>query len=180
MEVAGTVVTGAGMCGLWSPAAFSAVVDLDTWEEALLADDDIAAHVAAGAFVPLNVGADGAFGVVARVGTVDTPARLTPREGVHLLVESEPYLFVSAGTAMLSGIEHVAADAREGLPMAVPPGRWRVTVALIEWDAEPGARDGSGGPGPGALPDFVVLAHPDTGAGPYRRSILTFDQPRAA
>ena len=177
MEVSGTIVTGAGMCGMWSPAAFSAVVDLDAWEAALLAEEDIAAHVAAGSFVPLNVGGDGAFGVVARVGATGAPAGLTQPERDWLLVESEPYLFVSAGAAVLSGIEQVAADAGEALSLAVPAGRWRVTVALIEWDAEPGSRDHSGGPGPDALPDFVVLVDPDARTGPYRSSILTFDQP---
>ncbi|MEV7091822.1 hypothetical protein AB0M80_03190 [Amycolatopsis sp. NPDC051045] len=88
MEATGVMATDAGMFGLWSPASFGDIVDYDTWESALLEDDDITRHILAGAFVPVNIGSDGAFQVLARVGSVSTIADLTPRERQYLLVSS--------------------------------------------------------------------------------------------
>ncbi|MDX8052669.1 hypothetical protein SK571_25065 [Lentzea sp. BCCO 10_0798] len=48
-----------------------------------------------GAFVPVNIGSDGAFQVVARVGSASTAASLPPRERQHVLVSSEPYLLIN-------------------------------------------------------------------------------------
>lgn len=95
MEIAGVVATDAGMVGMWSRAAFMDVVDYDTWEMALLDDEDIAGHIAAGAFVPVNIGADGAFQVAARVGSTSAPVGPTDRERRYLVASSDPYVFIS-------------------------------------------------------------------------------------
>lgn len=176
MEVTGVIATDAGMFGLWSPASFDDIVDYDTWESALLEDDEIKRHITAGAFVPVNIGSDGAFQVLARVGSASTTASLTERERQYLLVSSEPYLFVTSGDAKISGIEHVGAEADAGLDVPLPSGRWSVTVALIEWDAEPGQKDSDGQPTPTALPDFTLLINPETGTDDYRTEVHTFDR----
>ncbi|MFD7966243.1 hypothetical protein ACFV5J_36215 [Streptomyces zaomyceticus] len=98
-------------------------------------------------------------------------AGLTEREAAHRLVASQPYLFVSHGRALTSGIEDVAGDAPDGvleLPVAV--GRHAVVVHLIDWQAEAGSRDEKGRPATGALPDLVVLINP---APPRRETFRT-------
>jgi hypothetical protein len=78
---------------------------------------------------------------------------------------------------MISGIEHVGAAADVGLHVPLPPGRWSVTISLIEWDAEPGQKDHAGRPAPTALPDFTLLISPEHGApGQYRTKAQTFDR----
>ncbi|MFD9051814.1 hypothetical protein [Streptomyces zaomyceticus] len=178
-EVSATVATDAGMLVLWDARRFEAVVDDDTWEDELLEEEDIVRHIQEGALVPLNVGGDGAFGVVVRSGTAAAPAGLTEREAAHRLVASQPYLFVSHGRALTSGIEDVAGDAPAGvleLPVAV--GRHAVAVHLIDWQAEAGSRDEMGRPVSGALPDFVVLINPaPPGQGTFRTAPTTFEAP---
>ncbi|MBL7490419.1 hypothetical protein I6A60_40195 [Frankia sp. AgB1.9] len=177
MEVAGELATAAGMLAMWAPRSFESVVDYETWESVLLEDEDIRAQVLAGAFVPVNIGADGAFGITARVDSISAPAVLTDRERQHLLVSSAPYLFVSTGEAVISGVEHVRGVPYLGLKAPVPAGRWQVTVNLIDWQAEPGCRDEAGKPAPNALSDFVLLINPERGADTqYRTQIQTFDR----
>ncbi|SNT19054.1 hypothetical protein SAMN05421812_103630 [Asanoa hainanensis] len=175
MEITEALATDAGMWGLWSPTAFHDVVDYETWEDALLEDEDILRHVVAGAFVPINIDGDGAYQFVARVGSASEPAGLTERESAYTLVISDPYLFVATAGAVISGIEHVGDDPDNGLRIPLEPGRWQVTVALVDWTAEPGAQDDDGAPKPGALPDFVVLINPGTSGG-YRAKVETFDR----
>ncbi|MFI0088292.1 hypothetical protein [Streptomyces bobili] len=167
------------MLVLWDPQRFQAVVDDATWEEELLEDEDIAGHIQAGRLVPLNVGSDGAFGVLVRAGTAAAPAMLTGRETAHRLVASQPYLFVSRGRALVSGIEHVSANVPDGaLEHRVPAGHCTVVVHLIDWQAEAGSQDKDGQPLPGALPDFVVLINPaQPGQGTFRTAVNTFDAP---
>ncbi|MEV4600516.1 hypothetical protein AB0K15_24320 [Amycolatopsis sp. NPDC049253] len=176
MEITGVMATDAGMFGLWSPAAFAYIVDYDTWESDLLKDDDISRHITAGAFVPVNIGDDGAFQVLARVGSASASADFTQRERRFLLVSSEPYLFITDGNARISGIEHLGARSDAGLHVPLPPGRWTVTIALLEWDAEPGQMDADGQPARTALPDFTLLINPAQAAGHYRTEIQTFDR----
>ncbi len=178
-EAAATVATDAGMLVLWDPKRFEAVVDYDTWEAELLEDEDVVLHIQAGALVPLNVGGDGAFGVVVRSGTADAPARLTERETAHQLVASQPYLFVSRGRALVGGIEDISADgADDVIECPVPEGRHAVIVHLIDWQAEPGSQDEDGRPVPGALPDFVVLINPARPSqDAYRTDVQTFEAP---
>lgn len=177
MEFTGVMATDAGMFGLWSPASFSDVVDYDTWELQLLEDEDIVRHIVAGAYVPVNIGGDGAFQVVARIGSIDCPASLTERERQYLLVSSEPYLFITTGRAVISGIEHVEAEPDQGLHISLPAGRWSVTISLIEWVAEPGQKDDAGFPAPTPLPDFTLLINPEPGTtGKFRTRVETFDR----
>jgi hypothetical protein len=177
VEVTGVMATDAGMFGLWAPAAFGGIVDYDTWESELLDDEDLVRHIVGGAFVPVNIGADGAFQVVVRIGSASAPARLTERERQYVLVSSEPYLFFTSGDAMISGIEHVAAEANHGLRVPVQAGRWTVTISLIDWGAEPGQRDNAGRPVLTALPDFTLLINPEDGAARnYRSNVQTFDR----
>lgn len=173
----GVLATDAGMLALWSPAAFAGVVDRATWERELRGDEDVARHVAAGHLVPLNIGMDGAYGVVVRVGSHAEPAELTERELRYLLVASEPYLLVCDGGAVASGIEHVSGDGAgdRGLVVPVPPGRWSVVAHVLDWELEPDAVDADGHPAPSALPDFAVLLNPERGsATPYRTAVQTF------
>lgn len=176
MEVTGVLGIDAGLGGLWSPAAFAGVVDYDTWEAELLEDADIARHITAGAFVPVNIGSDGAFQVLARVGTASAAADLTARERRYLVVSSEPYLFVADGDAMISGLEHVGADADVGVRVPLGPGRWSVTVALIGWADEPGQKEADGRAAATALPDFTLLINPAGDGGRYRTAVETFDR----
>ena len=140
------LATDAGLFGLWSPTSFHDIVDYESWEDALLDDEDIVGHVVAGGFVPINIGGDGAYQFVARVGSASAPAGLTERERPYAAVTSDPYLFVATAGAVISGIEHVGDDPDIGLRVPLEPGRWAVTVALIDWAAEPGQRDEDGAP----------------------------------
>jgi hypothetical protein len=177
-ETALLAATDAGMHALWNPARFTSITDYPTWESALLEDDDITQRIQAGELVPVNIGSDGAFQFLVRVGTAGQPPSLTSRERQYLMVSSQPYLYLSDGTACLSGIEHIGANL--GPPVTtldVPAGPCAVTIHLIEWDAEPGAKDALGNPAPGVLPDFVVLVSPGgTTANPYRIQLQTFDR----
>lgn len=177
MQIAGPAATDSGMFGLWSPAAFGDVVDYDTWETALLENEDIARHIAAGVFVPINIGFDGAFQIAARVGSISAPAEFTDRERRYLFLSSDPYLFISTGAAVISGIEHVNGAADTGLQVPLPAGRWSVTIAVIAWDDEPGQKDEQGRPLPTALSDFTLLINPEQDpASPYRTKVATFDR----
>lgn len=178
-EVSATVATDAGMLVLWDPQRFEAVVDDETWEDELLEVEDIVIHIQAGSLVPLNVGGDGAFGVLVRAGTAAAPAMLTERETAHQLVASQPYLFVSRGRALLGGIEDVSGDTADGvIEHPMPEGRCVVVVHLIDWQAEAGSQDKEGRPVPGALPDFVVLVNPaQPGQGNFRTAVNTFEAP---
>jgi hypothetical protein len=169
--------TDAGMHALWNPSRFTGITDYETWERALLEDDDIARRVQAGDLVPIYIGFNGARQFLVRIGTGDQVPALTSRERQYLLVSSQPYRYLSDGTAHLTGIEHICADPGPDAPaLTVPPGPSAVTIHLIEWDAEPGAKDAQGKPTPEALPDFVVLISPEhTTDSPYRTRLQTFD-----
>jgi hypothetical protein len=76
------------MHALWNPSRFTGIIDYQTWEDALLDDDDITEHVRAGKLVPINIGGDGAFQFLVRVGTAGQAATLTGREKHHTSVQS--------------------------------------------------------------------------------------------
>jgi hypothetical protein len=177
-ETALIATTDAGMHALWNPSRFSDITDYETWEHALLEDDDISRRVRAGELVPVSIGGDGAFQFLVRVGTTSQPAGLTSRETQYLLASSQPYLYLSDGTARHTGLEHVCADPGPAVPsLTVPAGPNAVTIHLIDWDAEPGARDDQGKPASGALPDFVVLISPEETTGNvYRTTLQTFER----
>lgn len=175
-----TARTDAGMCALWNPKRFATVVDYNTWEAALLDDDDIVRHIQHGDLVPVYIRSDGAWGFTVRIGPPDQV--LTERERRYLAVSSEPYLYVSDGELCVSGLEHVSADPDDRLGtttrIALPSGRYQVTVHMLDWDKEPGARDSAGKPTAQALPDFVVLVSPESTPRPsYRMRLETFDRP---
>ena len=169
--------TDTGMLALWNPTRFTGITDYETWESALLEDEHISQRVQAGDLVPMNIGGDGAFQFLVRVGIGGQVPALTSRERRYLLVSSQPYRCLSDGAAHLTGIEHIYADPSPGAPaLTVPAGPSAVTVHLIEWDAEPGAKDAQGKPAAGALPDFVVLISPEnTTDRPYRTHLRTFE-----
>jgi hypothetical protein len=57
------------MHALWNPSRVTDITGYQTWEDALLDDDDITEHVRAGKLVPINIGSDGASQFLVRVGT---------------------------------------------------------------------------------------------------------------
>ncbi|GAA3338346.1 hypothetical protein GCM10020358_18120 [Amorphoplanes nipponensis] len=177
MEIGGVVATDAGMAGLWSPASFAHVVDYDTGESALPADEDIARHIADGAFVPVNIGGDGAFQVVVRAGSSSTTAELSQRERRFLLTSSQPHLFVSAGVALISGIQHVQGAAGEGLRLPAAAGSLERHRRPDRLGRRTRPADQLRKSAPTALPDLVLLINPAL-AGPtrYRTSLQTFER----
>ncbi|MCP3802123.1 hypothetical protein NLX83_22920 [Allokutzneria sp. A3M-2-11 16] len=124
-------------------------------------------------FRAINIGADGGFGFVVRVGEqaeLTELTELTEREAKYLVVSSQPYRLCAKGDrAFLSGIEHVCAEPDEATAhaVAVPPGEHDVTVHMIDWEAEGGAAE--------TPPDFVVLINPATGNTGHRKDIVTLD-----
>jgi hypothetical protein len=171
--------TDAGMCALWNPDRFTSVVDYDTWERELYADENLLRHVEHGDLVPINLGFDSAFGFSVRIGPL-SEATLTEREGRYRFVSSDPYLYVSDGELCVSGLEHISADPEPQTATRVPlaPGRYQVIVHFLDWEAEPGALNQSGQPTAQALPDFVVLISPEPVPNPsYRVRLKTFEHP---
>jgi hypothetical protein len=177
-EMSLVAATDAGMHALWNPSRFTGITSYQTWEDALLEDDDIAGHVRAGELVPISIGGDGAFQFLIRVGTAARAPALTSREKQHLLISSQAYLYLPDGSAFLTGIEHICAVPSLGTPaLTIPAGPNAVTIHLIDWAAEPGARDAHSKPASGALPDFVILISPDSATGNrYRTQLQTFDR----
>lgn len=172
VELSGVASTEAGMLAIFSPEGVAGIGEP--------AQDVVRELIDAGALVPINIGGDGAWQVVLRAGG----AGLTEREAAYCLLSSEPYLLACQGMAYVGGIEEVSAQPEDtGLP--VRPGRYSVTVHLIEWEAEPGSRDADGQPTADALPDFVVLLEwdaplsgelaPGAPEPVYRREPVTFD-----
>lgn len=174
-EVRAVLPTDAGMWLLWQTEAFSDVHDYDTWSSELEDDSDIARHIEQGDCVPINIGQDMAAAFVVRVPDPGAISELTEREAAYLVVSSQPYLFVSRGTAALTGIEGVMGGLPE-VGIALAPGRWAVTVHLIAWDEEPGAMV-DGRPGPNALPDFILLVNLADDPQTFRREVTTFPNP---
>jgi hypothetical protein len=174
IEMAVTAATDAGLFALWNPARFSQVMDYNSWEASLGEDAHIAGHAGAGDLVPIGFNSDGAFGFVVRADSAK-PTALTEREKTYLIASSKPYLFCSEGIAHLSGIEYVsAAPPPATAPIRLPAGRYGVTVHLLDWAAEPGARDATGKPAQDVLPDVVVLVSPAADDGRFRTAVSTF------
>ncbi|MCK2238896.1 MULTISPECIES: hypothetical protein [unclassified Crossiella] len=199
-ELSGVASTEAGMLAIWAPEEFAGIVDQPSWAAELGTEDGIRARIEAGGLVPINIGGNGAWQVVLRAGGPEAPggglglsapempgggAGLSAREERYVMLSSEPYLLVCHGMVHVGGIEEVSGrPADTGLPL--PPGRYSVSIHLIEWDAEPGSRDAQGQPTEDALPDFVVLLELDYRLGArvppagsalapvYRRELLTF------
>ncbi len=181
-DIKGVFATDAGMLCLWDPASFAGIVDYVTWDEQLCDDKDILRHIKAGHFVPINTnhGIDGAFAVQLRVGAADAPAELTERESKFLLAESSPYLFLCTGRMCVSALEKVEARPGPNVGSAeATAGRYVVKVCFIGWDEEPDMKDKKGRPKRGALPDFIVLANPNSRKGTrFRTKLYALEQPR--
>jgi hypothetical protein len=160
------------MCGLWQPEGFADVLGIGDWEDRVADSEALGRRITDGLFVPLNVGGDGGWQVDLRSDG------LSSRKERHLLVSSDPYLLVSEGVVELGGLEQVGRYSGGAVRIPLRPGRYRVCVNLIEWDAEPGSTRADGSPTSEALPDFVVIAEPESHrtAG-YRVHLETFDRP---
>lgn len=176
-----TLLTDSGMWAVWEPAYFPGIVDYDSWEKELLEDADIIRHIRAGAFVPINLHFDGAYDFELRIGTFAEPAELSQREKDLLTVSSLLYKLNVHGQIYVSGLEYIGEVIEEELTacLAASRGTYAVSVHMIEWDKEEGAKDGNGQPGPNALPDFVILANPvaDVSDIEYSQSLETFPNP---
>lgn len=102
---------------------------------------------------------------------------MTERERKYVAVTSEPYLLITDGNAVVSGIEHVGEEPNDRMRVSLPPGRWSVMIHLIDWEAEPGQADDAGRPAPTALPDFAILINPEGQANrDYRTRVQTFER----
>ena len=179
LQLRGAFRTDSGMFGVWDSKHFSDINGYDDWEEEFLEDVDIQRHITAGHFVPINIHSDGAFEFEVRVGTTESPSELSSREKQYLTVSSRAYLFRSTGELNISGIEFVEATPGSNVgKLQIPSGDHTVTVHLIAWDEEPGARDAQGNPTAQALPDFVILLNQsDSTAQSYRTEVQTFEEP---
>ncbi|NBR28966.1 MAG: hypothetical protein EBT83_11245 [Betaproteobacteria bacterium] len=161
--------TDAGMHGLWDPKAFAELCDFSAWEKIFVRNETIEEYVRRGSFVPLYIHSDGAPLFEVRVGETGFPAAPTAEEQRWATKVSAPYLFQSNGALALSGIEYIngsaAPDART---IALPAGRWTITVLLLEPPRDPaGLHD--------RVPNFLVLANPESGTSlQYRWSVETF------
>jgi hypothetical protein len=174
-EVTRAIRTSAGMFGLWQPEHFLGVTSLDAWEDEVSEDAALLRHIAAGAFVPINIGADGAFQFTVRGGL--SSIGLTEREGQYVLASSQPYLLISNGAVALGGLEAVGSYAGlEPVVLALDKGRYAVRVYLIDWKAEPGSSQPNGKPTTNALSDFVIEVTEEVGTEAYRSSVQTFDR----
>jgi hypothetical protein len=177
LRTSALVVTNAGLCGLWQPERFLHITGLDAFEDEVADDSALERHIRAGAFVPINVGGDGAFQVELR--GVESPGNLNSREQAYLLVSSEPYLLISEGSLELGGLEAVGSySGAEKIQVPLDAGRYSVVVHLIDWEAEPGGRDERGDPSASALPDFIVeIFEERPGELKYRSKVETFERP---
>ncbi|EHR61152.1 hypothetical protein [Saccharomonospora cyanea] len=179
LDVSHAVATSAGLFGVWRASAFDHVNELEQWESEVSDDSALERQIAAGAFVPINVGGNGVFQVTVR--GVETPGILSERERSYLLTSSDPYLLVSDGVLELGGLEAVGnyIDA-DKVEIPLDSGRYAAVVHLVDWQAEPGGRGPDGNPSAGALPDFVVEIFVDIHGGlKYRTKVGTFDRPRS-
>lgn len=178
MEVINQAIgTDAGMFALWNAKTFEHITDYDSWEMELCEDEDIQKNIITGALVPINIGGDGSFQFVVRVGNQNTPATLNNRENLHLVVPSEPYLLLTSGNTYISGIERIRGDNLEEIPhIFLGQGRYTVTIHMLDWGAEEGARDMDGNISATALSDFVVLINPEVEEVQYRQKVETFDR----
>ena len=156
------------MHGLWSPDACREVGE-QNWGKHFVENAAIEAHIQRGEFVPIYVHSDGAPVIETRVGSKGSPAALTEQEKKWLKTKSEPYLFVSHGVANISGIEYIGGEPTAAVAgIRVAPGRWQVTVYLLQWPEETFDKKTN------YPPDFLVTLNPDDTKLSYRQSVETF------
>lgn len=160
------------MLALWRGSAYADVDGYDAWEEQV--NDRLADAIESGELVPIGIQSDGAFGVRVAV----SPDGATDRETTYKVVTSEPYLLVAdGGPIFLSGIEAVGDTSSSPITLSLPRGDFAVRATIVAWDEEPGSRNPDGGPGPDALPDFLITVAPRDGIDVFRTSEMTFDPP---
>ncbi|MCP3975932.1 MAG: hypothetical protein GY720_15735 [bacterium] len=167
MELRAVLATDSGRYALWDRAHFPGIVDYDTWEREPLEDVDVERHIASGHLVPINIRSDGAFAFTLRLDQTGSPA-VSFEERRRVLVESEPYRFVTNGNADLSGLEHIADSVRSDGPVATMPiaaGVYEVRICLMDYD-DIATRTND-------HPDFIVLIGRPSGAG-QRLSVDSF------
>lgn len=175
-ELTQAVRTDAGMFGVWQPEHFAGVSSLDEWEDEVSEDAALLRHIEAGAFVPINIGGGGAYQFTVRFG--DLATGLAERELRYRIASSRPYLLVAKGPSALGGLESVGQySGTDPVALLTDPGRYSVTIHLIDWKAEPHAADSNGRPTANALSDFVIEISPESGSKEYRLSLATFDRP---
>lgn len=175
LDVSHAVVTSAGLFGLWRASAFDHVNELEQWENEVAKDSALERRISDGAFVPINVGGNGAFQITVR--GVDTPGNLNERERAYLLVSSDPYLLVSDGALELGGLEAVgnySGAEKEQLPL--DSGKYAAVVHLVDWQEEPGSQTADGEPTEDALPDFIVEVFGPKDGQAFRTKVETFDR----
>lgn len=166
--------TDCGMFGLWDYNNYKDIISYDDWEEVFLEDQDIIQEIKTNRFVPIYLHSDGCFQFKVKINEP-----LTERESKYVLDKSENYLFSTDGTAYLSGIEFISDTVKEneGIKLDLEKGFYKVTVYLIEWDKEPGAKLDDGEISPDALPDFIIkLVKTDEINQEYRTKLDTFDK----
>ncbi|MGW9479801.1 hypothetical protein ACWGRK_16680 [Saccharomonospora azurea] len=177
LRISHAVATSAGFFGVWRESAFNHINELSQWESEIADDSALEQQIAAGAFVPINIGGNGSFQFAVR--GVEKPRSLSARERSYLLVSSEAYLLVSDGLLELGGIEAVGNYADVGkVKIPLDSGKYAAVIHLVDWQAEPGSRGADGNPSVGALPDFIVEIFVDFHSGlKYRTKVETFDRP---
>ncbi|OEV26497.1 hypothetical protein AN219_25300 [Streptomyces nanshensis] len=131
-------------------------------------------YIEAGAFVPVNIGSDGAYQLALRGRT--ERGGLTGREREYVFVSSDSYLLVSHGTVCTGGIEEVDASSAGCNTVPLNSGKYCAVVHLIDWEAEPGSTTADGSPAGHALPDFVVEISEAREDARYRAGVTTFER----
>lgn len=176
LNVSCAVATSAGLFGVWRASAFAYVSELEQWEDEVAETSNLERQISSGAFVPINIGGNGAFQITVR--GVEFPGSLSEREQSYLLASSEPYLLISDGVLELGGLEAVGNySGAEKVEIQLDSGRYAVVVHLVDWQAEPGSREPHGEPASDALPDFIVEISADLpGQSGYRTKAETFDR----
>jgi hypothetical protein len=176
VDVSQAVATSAGMFGVWRASAFEHVNELEQWENEVAEDSALERQISAGAFVPINIGGNGAFQIAVR--GVEAAGNLSERERMYLLVSSEPYLLVSDGVLGLGGLEAVGNyTGVEKAEILLESGTY-AAVVLVDWQAEPGSRGSDRNSSSKALPDFIVEIFADVqGELKCRTKVDTFDRP---
>lgn len=162
--------TGAGLCALWDPSRFTDVVELEQWEDLFCEDESIVRLITEGAFVPLNIGGDGAFQVAVRTES------LTARERNVLAATSQPYQLITQGRMQLGGLEEIGSCVGGATEFAFDAGIYSVIVHLIDSGADAASVDADGKLTAEALPDFIVTitsTTPENGV-VYRTDVRTF------
>ncbi|MEV8254242.1 hypothetical protein AB0O95_09785 [Rhodoglobus sp. NPDC076762] len=125
-----------------------------------------------GAFVPLNIGGDGAFQVEVRTES------LTARERNVLAATSQPYQLTTQGRMQLGGLEEIGSCVGGATEFALDAGIYSVIVHLIGWEADVASIDANGKVTAGALPDFIVTIAPASSENGvvYRTDVRTFSE----